>query len=266
MEVVDLALLAVGGTALCFFLLPIAVSWFGWSTIRFTPFPGPTGGEPDGSDLEYAKEFDEWKSLGFRPLGRIRERSWFNGHEFRKTFWVQVFQGSDSHLLATVYRMFPGSELRYSVASITDRNAMIQTAMPGVGEAVDRPDYFRKECSDRPLSGLLAAHRETVQERIARHGDRVVPVDLERYAELDCTVSAPYAKLGAGLGCVLLGLGWLAPFAAFLGLAYILGADNWPRAVGISSVIAALSYYGLAFRTFPKFLQATESCRTDGDE
>lgn len=263
MEVVDIALLAVGGTALCLFLLPIGISSLGSSIIRFAPFPGTDGVEPDGTDPEYAKAFEEWKSLGFRPLGRIRERTWFNGHEFHKTFWVRALQGSDGDLLATVYRMFPGSELRYSVASITDRNALIQTAMPGVGETVDRPDYYRKECSDRPFSGLLAAHRETVQERLARHGDRVIPIDLERYAEIDCTVSAPYAQIGAELGWMLLGFGWLTPFVAFLGLAYVLGADNWPRAVGISSLVAALSYYGLAF---PKFLQATESCVTDDEE
>jgi hypothetical protein len=181
----DLCLWIAAGLGAVWALGPLLMDFLGLSRLRFEAQHAPRVVEPTCDDPEYRQRFTQLRSLGFSPLGIVREKAWCHFGQWRKVFEVRFLATADRACFASLYRLHPGEPLRVSLETFTTQRGLVRTVMPGVGEPHLDDTYMRTEHQGLEVPELLAQHQEDVEQFTARTGLEVVAQTFEGRAAID---------------------------------------------------------------------------------
>jgi len=144
-----------------------------WLAVHVLP---EVGVEPKGDDPDYERRYRQFAELGFQPAGATRETCWFispfdwywRAHDFHR--WMAT---PDGKALVVLYRMVAVEPVRFSIKSVFDGGAVVDTKCPGAGVGRDTDTYLRVEYKNLEPAELLAKHRENVEAFAQRRGRRI---------------------------------------------------------------------------------------------
>lgn len=225
---------AVPGVLFAF--LPSVLAFLGLTRVWFTVQEDPTLAEPDGTDPRYCELFGELKSLGYRPVGMVAERSLFLGHEWLHTSWVRKFVSADGRAYASLYRSVGAGPWRLAFESSGDGGCLVQTACPGVGLTTIQPDMVRTEVGQFDVPEVEARHRRNLALVMEASGQRAADVSLEELTRRDerstrsqvrrCGDPTVFAMSAIWFGipaALMVGLHWVVAALLLPGVAIPLG-------------------------------------------
>jgi hypothetical protein len=226
----------VGSSVTILVLAPVVLSLLGFIRFRFVIEEEPARVELGDCGADHAERYGELLALGFRPLGVIRERVWFDQVEWFNEFIVYCLGTEDGQHFVSLYRLDTVEPLRISFETITTGRALIRTVMPGADIPHDGERLCRHEYQGLGVAELFARHLQHVDDFTKHHGTRVACVDLAARAALDEEIDFEFYKKVIGYRRYLNPLGFfLVP--AFAG-AWLMLAQGIDRMAAVPGALA----------------------------
>ncbi len=182
----DLFLLAVGLCGATWAMTPAVMGLAGLSGLRYVAIEDPRLAPSQPDDTDYECKYQQLLALGFEPLGRLEERTWFQGFEWWKTFTLRALATRDRKCFATLHQLHPDEPWRVSLTTLTTGGGLIRTTTPGADIRDMQDNYLRIELQPGiAMADLQSQHREHVELFTQQQGVTVVAASLADYAAVD---------------------------------------------------------------------------------
>jgi hypothetical protein len=266
-QIVDTVLLVVAILGAVWVLTPVVMFATGQTRFRILVSEQPDAAEPTDDDADYVRRYQQFRELGFRPVGTTIETCWFINpiKWYRKSLrplrWLAT---PDGRYLASFHRLIPTEPVRFGIVTLLSEEGMVRTTCPGVGRHRLEGHRLRIEVPNVEPAELFAQHQEHVASFCQAHGLAVRSATLRDAAAMEETNTRQLLpKLGAKL--------YKIPFSFFVlptliaGLAarrFGFSPQEWRTwAIAICVGTAAFAVFRLV--TFPNlFRRAVERTRT----
>ena len=189
-EQVVLALLALA--ALVKVVVPPLMFRLGLLRLRVWVDDDPVSAEPRGDDASYRERFEQFKALGFCPLGTTYETCWFiTPYDWlwrsRPIRWMTI---PDGRTLASFHRLSDDEPVRFSAVTILEGGAMVRTTCPGTGSAkMPLPENYRRvQLRGVDPTDLVSRHHDEVSAFGTERGRGVVAATLGHAADVEAAL------------------------------------------------------------------------------
>jgi hypothetical protein len=163
---VQVLLWLVAAAAAVWILGPVVMYALGKSTFEVDVSVNPADAEPDGRDKKYESRFAQFRALGFRPAGRLVERSnYFTPMNWRwRSGGSRYIASPDGKTFVFFFRIGGGGPLRMTACSIFEQGGLIETASPGVQMKFDLDGNYKYDAvGDAEPEELLGMHARRVE-------------------------------------------------------------------------------------------------------
>jgi hypothetical protein len=191
-DVGEVLLGLVAVAALVKIVVPPLMFRMGLLRLRIRVDDDPASAEPRGDDPSFRERFEQFRALGFRPLGTTYETCWFiTPYDWlwrsRPIRWMAA---PDGRTLASFHRLTAEEPLRFSAATILEGGAMVRTTCPGTGShpmpVVEH--YRRVQLTAVDPVDLVSRHQAEVAAFSTERGQGVVAATLRQAADTEAAI------------------------------------------------------------------------------
>ena len=163
----DVVLYVIVALALVWVLVPAVAFGLGGARLRKELHRDPARAEPRADDPDHARRFQQFREIGFRPVGVTRETCWFMNpikwywHALDWSRWMEL---PDGKMLVSFHRLLASEPVRFGVVTLFEDGGLVRTTCPGTGSGMkqDTKNALRFELKNVEPAELVAKHEEHV--------------------------------------------------------------------------------------------------------
>jgi hypothetical protein len=189
-EIGQVVLAVLAAAALLKVVVPPLMHRMGLIRLRVLVDDDPSSAEPRGEDASYRERFEQFKALGFRPLGTTYETCWFiSAYDwFRRSRPVRWMATPDGRTLGCFHRLIDEEPVRFSAVTILEGGEMVRTTCPGARSVSEWPlpeNYHRVDLTGVDPADLLSRHQAEVSAFSGKRGRGVVAATLQQAIDVE---------------------------------------------------------------------------------
>src|SRR5262249_51288788 len=164
-QIADTVLLGAAILGTVWALTPTVMFALGLTRFRIVVSQEPSAAEPTTDDPDYERRYQQFRELGFLPIGTTIETCWFSNpiRWYRKSLrplrWLAT---PDGRFLASFHRLIAAEPVRFGIVTLLSDAGMVRTTCPGVGKHRLEGNRLRIELLNVEPAELLAQHQEHV--------------------------------------------------------------------------------------------------------